>query len=408
MTDMDSEMQAWIAAHIADDTTRLRLKYHGKPGFDTAITQIECRRKASGRFPQAVGSPAFMFPTNLSAEQATSEELARIHADIAGYAEGTRHLDLTCGLGMDAFEASRRGASVTCVELDSDVAAAAVHNSKVLGLADRLTIVNDDSSTFVNGCTESFDSVFIDPARRGEGGRRLTAISECSPNAAALLPMLLILAPRIIIKASPMLDMTSLADELDAAANRVGAVTRMIAVGTARECKELVAVVERGALPGYSVEAITSLGNGCPPRLFSATDSPQRDSLPETAIPETGDYIYEPYPSVMKTSAWNALSRLSPGISQLHPNTHLFIAKKRVANFPGREMAVEKAEPLSDRAVRELAKTYPMANVATRNFVISAPELEKRLRTKPGGDIHIYGVRAGTAASLLLLACRRK
>lgn len=407
METIDTDMQAWIAAHMADDTSRLRLKYHGKPGYGQAIMQIECRRKGAARFPLALASADFVFPTNLSAEQATSEELARIHALIAGYAEGSRHLDLTCGLGMDAFEAARHGASVTAVEIDPVVADAARHNSEVLGLADLMTVINADSAAYINGCADRFDSIFIDPARRGEGGRRLTAIADCAPDVTLLLQRLLGLAPKIIIKASPMLDMTSLAAELDNAAGGAGAVTRMVAVGTARECKELVAVVERGARGSNSVEAFTTLGAEMPPVIFApAVDLPPLSSS-EAAIPNEGDFIYEPYPAVMKTAGWNALCALSPAIRRLHPNTHLFVSGERVKDFPGREMRVERVEQLSDRSLRSLSKAFPMANVATRNFVISAPELEKRLRTKPGGDIHIYGAKAGASASLLLIACRR-
>ena len=84
MKDMDKEMQDWVSRHASDDPLRLRLKYRGDDAIAQAIMQIECRRKAASRIPLALQCDSFLFPTSLSAEQATSEALASIHADIAG------------------------------------------------------------------------------------------------------------------------------------------------------------------------------------------------------------------------------------------------------------------------------------------------------------------------------------
>lgn len=43
----------------------------------------------------------FIFPTSLSAEQCTSELLARFHANLVP--DNGVVLDMTCGLGIDAF-----------------------------------------------------------------------------------------------------------------------------------------------------------------------------------------------------------------------------------------------------------------------------------------------------------------
>lgn len=402
MKKMDSEMQRWIELHAADDPVRLRLRHHGDEELAFAITQIECRRKAGNRFPVALASREFMFPTGLSAEQATSEALARIHADIAGYQSGSTHLDLTCGLGMDAFEAARRGARVTAIDINPEVADAALHNAEALGLGDGFEVICGDSASWIRDTDRRFDTIFIDPARRGKGGRRLTAIAECSPDVTALMPRLLRLAPEIIIKASPMLDLTALASELNAACGTEGGVTRMIAIGTTRECKEVVAVIGRGAADYYRTEAITALPDSATPSIFQpATDLPQAPVL--QGLPDIGEYLYEPYPAVMKTATWGALAALSTSLRQLHHNTHLFVADTALADFPGIPMRIERVELLSDKALKSIAREWPKINVATRNFIISAPELAKRLRIKEGGTARLYGVRSGASGTLALI-----
>lgn len=409
MKEMDEAMQQWIDLHYNDDPMRLRLRFHGDPVAEAAIMQIECRRKAASRLPETLSEKGFMFPTSLSAEQATSEAIARLHADIAGYKPETRHLDLTCGLGIDAFEAARRGANVSAVDIDPVVAAAGKHNAHALRLSDRLNVINAESASLINETDERWDTVFIDPARRGEGGKKLTAIASCSPDVTSMLPRLLTIASKIIVKASPMLDISALAAELNEACCGQGFVSRVIAVGTARECKEIVAVIEGGTNPGvFEVEAVTILPENEQRIWFTAqTSSGSTATVPSiSGLPEPGDYLYEPFPAVMKTGDWAGLAALDPMLKQLHPNTHLFTSPNSVSSFPGLQFVIERVDTMSDRSLKMLAKMYPKINVTTRNFIISAPELARRLRIKEGGSLRLYGVRTGDRAALAVVVCR--
>lgn len=402
MKDMDPEMQQWVALHADDDPMRLRMKYHGNDEISQAICQIECRRKAAQRLPLALAAPGFLFPGGLSAEQATSEALARVHADIAGYGEGMRHLDLTAGLAIDAFEAARRGAMVTAIEINPATAAAAGHNARELGL-DNVIVHEADSTIFIDSLPEdSFDTIFIDPARRGDYGRRLRAVAECNPDVTQILPRLLTVAPRIIIKVSPMLDASSLASELNDAAGERGAVSRIIAVGTTRECKELVAVVERGLSRPTSLEAVTV----CPDDSRVEYEATARSGAPRLIedIPAEGDILYEPFPSVMKIESQTDLTAIHPSLRQLNANTHLFVSPQPRPSFPGTAIRLTHILPLNDRSLRAIARAYPTINVSTRNFIISAPELARRLRVKEGGTARVYGARIGRSNGLYLLA----
>ena len=68
-------------------------------------------------------------------------------------------------------------------------------------------------------------------------------------------------------------------------------------------------------------------------------------------------------------------------------------------------MIIERVVNFNDKNLKSIAKDFPKLNVATRNFIISAPELTKRLRVKEGGDKRLYGVRMGVSGSLVLLLC---
>lgn len=400
MIDITPEIEQWMALHATDDTMRLRLRHHGDPVLSQAIDQIERRRKAASRFPEALSHSRFIFPTELSIEQATSESLARVHASLLNPAAGSRHLDLSCGLGMDAFEMGRRGAEVTAIDINPEVVEAALHNSDILGLGNIFKAVCSDSADFVADTSLTWDCVFIDPARRGSGGRRLVALADCTPDVTALMPRLLAIAPKVMVKASPMLDITAVVAELNCAAGGKGSVSRIAAIGTARECKEVVAIVERGFIGSPGKEAITVVSSAVPTVSFSSVGARSSSSA---VIPEAGSWLYEPYPAVMKLAAWAEIEAIGQNIRQLHPNTHLFTSPDAVDGFPGLRMRIERAEPLSDKTLRSIAKDYPQANVTTRNFIISAPELAKRLKVKEGGTTRIYGVRAGAGGALMVV-----
>ncbi|MCM1028160.1 MAG: class I SAM-dependent methyltransferase [Pseudoflavonifractor sp.] len=391
MINLTDNLQEWISAHANDDTIRLRLRHHGDASLAFAIAQIERRRKGTKRFPKALACPGFVIPTSLAVEQATSEAIASTHADIIG--ESRHHLDLTCGLGIDAFEMARRGTDVTALDINPEVAQAANHNARVLGLSELLHPLCADSEIFLRDAgNREWDSIFIDPARRSADGHKLVALSECEPNVTVLLSKMLKLAPLVVVKASPMLDVTAIAGELNSATT-LGQVRRVIAIGTATECKEVVAVVIRGYHGPTLHEAITLLPGTDMPVIFEVSSEAGETKLP--SIPSVGDFLYEPFPAVMKTGAWAQLATLAPTLAPLHPNTHLFVSKKEIVNFPGIAMKVEMVAATGGKALRSVARDYPVANVTTRNFIMSAPALAKKLRVKEGGYARIYGVRAG-------------
>ena len=99
VTELSENIIKWIEEHRDCDTNKLRLSCRKKEDasvFEFAIMQIECRKKASKKLNYTLQSPNFIFPTNLSAEQCTSDELAEFHATLIN--EGETILDMTAGL----------------------------------------------------------------------------------------------------------------------------------------------------------------------------------------------------------------------------------------------------------------------------------------------------------------------
>ncbi len=212
-----------------------------------------CRSNAEGRRQKLASTlrcRAFEFPTALSAEQSTSDRLAAFHASMIP--QGASVVDLTSGLGIDVFHFAGLASHVTAVEIDPVVAGALINNAAVLGL-DNINVVNADCRDFLADLPH-YDVAFIDPARRGDGGRRLYALEECRPNIIEMIPSLSRCCGTLVVKMSPMLDVTAVCRQLSPY------IVKLIAIGDRHECKELVAVLDFNAnmqFEDVSLQAVT-------------------------------------------------------------------------------------------------------------------------------------------------------
>lgn len=83
--------------------------------------------------------------------------------------EGRKILDLFGGTGQLGIEALSRGAaSCTFVELRKDAAAIIKENLKMTALNERANVIQGDSISFLSGCREKYDLIFLDPPYTSE------------------------------------------------------------------------------------------------------------------------------------------------------------------------------------------------------------------------------------------------
>lgn len=387
---MDEEMRRWVESHFHEDPLRLRLKYGSDERLSYAIMQIECRRKTSTKLRDTLRNPSFVFPTALSAEQSTSDRLAQFHASLIS--EGDTVLDMTCGLGIDAFHIASRASAVDAIDIVPEVVEAARKNAVSLGI-NNFKVCCCDSVTALQDIPEkSYDTVFIDPARRDSAGKRLYALSECQPDIVAILPELERISDRLIIKASPMLDITQVLRELPQA-------SEVYSVGTATECKELVIVVnfrvavENTINRAVKVKAVTLLSdNSCSEWKYvigqDKSNAEEKDRLDRSIL--CRGVLYEPFPAVMKVGELNRLEKDFPRIKKLNHDTHLFFSTSLVAGFPGRPYEITEIIDFSSSEIKKLAGRRLKINVTTRNFPIAAPALVKKLHITEGGVSRLF------------------
>lgn len=393
MINISSEIYKWIEEHQDEDVSKLRLRYHKQMTEELAfaILQIECRRKALKKLSATLQNKQFVFPTTLSAEQCTSDLLSAFHATLID--DGVSMIDLTCGLGIDVYHFAQRVQSITAVERNPEIAQAVEYNAGILGFKN-INVQNADCCEFIKNVVSHFDVAFIDPARRGNSGKRLFALSDCEPDVTAIFNDIKKKCDKLIIKASPMLDISQIIRELPE-------ITEIYAIGTLRECKEIVVVVDfKIRTEIVKVNAVTLDKKESIKLSFDQND--EINATPHYAIPQEQGYLYEPYPAIMKVAPFRLLSS-KYNVTKLHSNTHLYTSQDQISDFPGDIFKIVDIIPFSSKEIKEFMSKYPQINVATRNFIMSAEDLRRKLKVKDGGDKRVFGCTVSNGSRQLIV-----
>ncbi len=187
-------------------------------------TQLKYWQRSRMKLPSLHAVQAIVPP--LAFEQCSSE-LAASAKEISG----KRCLDLTCGLGIDVLHFSKYFESVVAIEQNDVLAEVVRYNLDLLNVKN-VKIVTDSAENYVKQYTgESFDFIFIDPARRDGIGKKVFLPEDCSPNIVELLPDLMKLSNKILVKMSPMYD-------VDAAIRAFPNLSMVTVLSIDNECKE--------------------------------------------------------------------------------------------------------------------------------------------------------------------------
>lgn len=290
-------------------------------------------------------------------------------------------VDLTGGFGVDFSYLARGFSQATYVERQRHLCDLAEHNMAALGL-DQARIVCGDGVEYLRQMGP-VDFIYLDPARRDEHGSRTYAIEDCTPNVLELRDLLLAKSQYTLVKLSPMLDWRKAVADFD------GTVREVHIVATGNECKELLLVL------GQQVHEEPSA-----PRVFCVNDNQRIDydsaaytqglRIGGKPLPEAKNYLYEPNASIMKAGCFDLVEERF-GVTQVGPSSHLFVSATPVADFPGRGFAIEAIGGMNKKDIKRLLNGTKQANIAVRNFPLTAPQLRKKLKLADGGPVYLFG-----------------
>lgn len=401
----------FISAHADSDVSRLILDRNKYPDIDIelAVNCIESRRKLKGKVQEWYGNGQLIFPLKLSSEQCSSSATGYYKSELAARiadCESWTIADLTGGLGVDSWFFSKKAARVIYNEMQSVLCDAAVHNFRVLG-ADNIKVVN--STVTAGSCLdmlhmsgESYpDIVYMDPARRGEGGKKVFLIEECTPDILTLKDEIFRHTRHILIKLSPMADITMVCDKLGRACREVHVVS------TGGECKELLIWMDREWDKEYTITA-AEVHTDSSTSIFTFTQSEERET-DYCPGPTDGAYLFEPGKSLMKAGAYNLISSRF-NIVRLGRSTHYYITDSTDTAMTlkpyGKIFQIIEKQQLDKRSLKEFGNKYPKAEVTARNIPMDTDTLRKKLGVTSGDDAHIFGLKHDIDGNIIIAAKR--
>ena len=401
------------------------------------LQQVEGRERTADKLPTFAAMDDWWYPVRLSCEQCSSELTARYKAELVESQKSkvesreeeeveSRFVDLTGGYGVDTYFLSGCFDHTDYVEQNAELCRIAEHNFALSRKVPTGTPINVESqklSIAIHNTTaeeflqqsgltgeaghspSGYSLIFLDPARRDSHGGKVFRLADCTPNVVALLPSLLAhLAPdgRIMLKLSPMLDLTQAVKELSAVSGQPSDLTWDVhVVAVKNEVKEVLLLSKclNDPINDHMVndQMIKCIDLSHPEQAFTFTREEEQAAQPQmvNGTWSNGTWLYEPSAAILKAGAYK-LAGTRFGLHKLDVNTHLYVSDRLVPDFPGRVWEVKaKGERL--KAKGEGLK----ANVLCRNYPLTAEQLRKKLRLRDGGEEYVIGCRIAGKPTLL-------
>lgn len=473
-SDMDS-FEKFIVENGNADTVRLVMACKEWPvpedaelaeldAKSLAVNTIEGRRRLRKKLPEWVARTGLVYPSSLCAEQCSSSDTARYKASIVqrifneyvgtvasmvgdpcrttgSATEGTESVpdknspttrnqsvtelaevtipsrgkvaDLTGGLGVDSWAFSEVAEEVLYNEMNPALAAAARHNFKALGVTNIFIKNSEATSDSLKDIFGDFrpDVIFLDPARRDSAGKKVFLLEDCSPDVLKILPELFGISRFVLLKLSPMADITMAVERLDRTYEEYlekasgkgwnGQWVREVhVVASGGECKELLILLDGEWSEGYSLT--------CREDGKTLTFKPEEIAKAKASYPDStfARIIFEPGKSLTKAGVFNAICERF-GLVKLARFTHLYTISEPLSDSEleqrtaplkdfGKVFYVKEILPLNKSSMKDVGKRYPHSEVSAKNIPMSSDELRTRLKVKSGDDAHIFGVRIET------------
>lgn len=373
---LNTGVQNFINKNIDTDIVSLLLK---KSVFEDIspselAQQIQSKKKCQKKLPTWFETPAIYYPKKINIEQTSSEISAHYKSKIV---KGKSLLDLTGGFGIDSYYFSKKIDTVFHCEIDKNLHEIASYNLKVLG-AKNIQTSAKNGIDFLKTSNRNFDWLYLDPSRRNETKGKVFRLSDCKPNVVENLELLFSKSENILLKTSPLLDISIGIKELHC-------VKEIHVVSVNNDAKELLWVLKKDFVGEIDIKTVNFVKSGV--QIFDLRPSEEKSAISEYSFPL--NYIYEPNASILKSGAFKSVG-MKFNLKKLHTHTHLYTSNNLV-DFPGRRFEIEKVIPYNKKSIKELG--LKIANIATRNFTDSVVTIRKKFKIKEGGERYLFFVK---------------
>ena len=360
------EVTEYINANLKGDLHSLLLKR--SPFEDITMAelgqQIQGRQTALRKFPSYI-KDGVVFPPKLNLEQTSSEATAKYKAS---QITGETWLDLTSGLGIDSFYMSENFRQRTLVEQNSELVPIIKHNFVVWDRA--VEIINNSLENCLDNFKDKYDLVYLDPARRDNTKRKVFLLEDLSPNILEIQDRILALGNQVVIKLSPLIDLTYLLEVLPKT-------HKIDIIALKNEVKEVLVYMSNDQ-PSAEVN-IKCINLESEESDFEFNLNSEQNT--DVEFSPIKDYLYIPNNAITKAGAFKSVAKRY-NLYKLHPNTHFYTSDQYVKEFPGRHFRIEEI------TAKDIEKGA-YYNIVSKNYPVKPEDLKKKFKTKDGGEKYL-------------------
>lgn len=363
---LNPEVQSYILKNQHEDVRKISLQKSPFAEISSSefAQQIKGLQIAKNKFHFLHEAEGIYFPPSINLEQASSWATSKYKSEIL---KGKSIIDLTAGMGIDAFGFSQNFEEVTALERSHDLVEISKHNYKTLN-QNNLNYINSEFENYFRETPElKWDVIYLDPSRRIESQRKVI-LEDLEPNILDWMDEFLSRAETVLIKLSPLLDLKSTIE-------KVPQIQEIHIVAVKNEVKELLLVCKKDLNFNPKIKAV-NLESSQPEFEFKWNEESETNS----DFSQPKKIIYEPNSSILKSGAFKLIGEKF-NLNKLHVNSHLYTSNELIESFPGKifEILEELKNPkkeIEKKAFHLLVKNYPLNTEAVR----------KKYKIKEGND----------------------
>ena len=366
------EVQQFISEHLQTEITSLILK--GSPFPEITIqelaNQIIAKQKAEKKLPTWFANDNIYYPEKISIEQTSSEVAANHKLDLIS---GNSIIDLTGGFGIDTYSFSKKFTKVVHCEINNELSKIVAYNYQQLGITS-IECFSGNGMKYLKQDDQKFDCIYIDPSRRNDVKGKVFLLQDCLPYIPPKIDFLFEKAAQILIKTSPILDISNTINDLKNVQK-----VRVFALNN--EVKELLFILKKGYEGKIFIEAVNHQKGEIQKMEFDY----QSDTRSNYALPLS--FVYEPNAAILKSGGFHEVGQQFQ-LQKLHQHSHLYTSDSLV-DFPGRAFSIEHCIPYDKKKIKKLLPNQK-ANITIRNFPKSVAQIRKETRIKEGGTDFLF------------------
>jgi hypothetical protein len=177
-------------------------------------------------------------------------------------------------------------------------------------------------------------------------------------------------------------------------------IQKVTIISVKNEVKELLLHWKKGSISNRQSIEVVDLGRALQKFRFDREEEEQADAH----YSEAERYLVEPLSGILKSGAFNLFGERY-GLKKLEKNSHLYTGNQVPEDIPGRTFEVIQEVNLKKQEIKKLFPSGKV-NVITRNYVLGADSLKKKMGLKDGGDDFLIATK--TMKGYKVFWCKKK